>query len=427
MRGALVVASPISALTVSAAQQSKPVPTGTGSISGRVIHADTQRPLPDVIMTLTTMQGAGVLRTITDADGRYSFDGIAPGLYRVTTFLEGYANQEPLTTSSGRLEGAGMVAVGDGKARRGIDFSLLRGASLAGRITSAEGKPLEDAVVRAMFLRENSFPSSADTVARTSERGEYVIRNLPAGLYQLSVMWNDPEMLRAKAGVETQMTYFPGTREMREAMSLTVRSGAELRGIDIRLPPSDRVRFSGFILRGASEGRIEANVLLPGLALRTVTIAEDDGAFEVTHLEPGPFTFWARATTPNGFEAAWTELDLGTDMIGQVLPMTPTAEIRGRVVMNDGSRLPKGLQVAANLVNESGTQIDPLPRDRTDVEDDGTFRLRGVFGHRTLTVIGLTHEHMLDRGFQGSTAVKMLSVSSGESVDEVTLVVRKRD
>jgi len=96
------------------------------------------------------------------------------------------------------------------------------------------------------------------------------------------------------------------------------------------------------------------------------------------------------------------------------------------VVMNDGTPLPEGLQVAANIVDRDGAQIDPLPRDRVDVEDDGTFHLRGLFGHRTLTVIGLTHEHMLDLVLHERSVVKMLSLSSGQSVDAVTVVVRKR-
>jgi hypothetical protein len=209
-------------------------------------------------------------------------------------------------------------------------------------------------------------------------------------------------------------------------MSLTLPAGGSLRGINIRLLPSDLVRFSGHILRAASEGRIEANVMLPGLWIQTVAIGADDGAFEVTHLKPGPLTFWARAATADGFEAAWTEVDLSTDMTGLVLPMAPTAEIRGRVVMNDGAPLPEGLQVAANLVDRDGAQIDTLPRDRADVQGDGTFHLRGVFGQRTLTVVGLTHEHLLDRVLHGSSVVKMLSLSSGQSANDVTLVVRKR-
>lgn len=428
MRGWLVVASLLSALSVSAAQQSKPVPAGSASFSGRVIDADTQRPLPDVIMTLIRISGPGELRTMTDAEGRYFFEGIAAGLYRVSAFLEGYARSEPPARSIVVAPGTSVVVVTDGVITRGVDLALARGGTITGRVTNAEGMAVKDGTMIAGLVSNGGGISlNAVSLVRTNERGEYTIRNLPAGQYWVSVRWFDPERLKSKAGIDAEPTYFPGTRQASEAMSLELPPGGELRGIDIRLLSTELFRFAGYILRDASDGRIEANVLLPGLSLQTVTIAEDDGAFEVMHLKPGPLTFWARATTPDGFEAAWTEMDIGTDMTGQLLPMVPTAEIRGRVVMDDGRPLPNGLQVAANLVNQEGAQIDPLPRDRTDLDAGGAFHLRGVFGYRTLTVVGLTHEHVLDRVLHGRTVVKMLSLSSGESVADVTLVVRRRE
>lgn len=60
MRGMFVVASLLSALGGSAAQQPAPVPAGTASIAGRIFD-DTNRPLADVIMTLTMINGSGVL------------------------------------------------------------------------------------------------------------------------------------------------------------------------------------------------------------------------------------------------------------------------------------------------------------------------------------------------------------------------------
>ena len=429
MRGRLVVASLLSALTASAAEQPKPVPAGSASISGRVIETNTKRPLADAIITLASISGSGVLTAITDAEGRYVFEGVAAGPYRVSAFLEGYARFEAPGRSFMALPGSAVVAVTDGDVRRGVDLTLAPGGTITGRVTNADGKPVKDGIMLAGLIDDRGAISfNGSSQVRTNERGEYTIRNLSAGTYQVSVRWVDPAMLKAKAAADTEPTYFPGTRQAHEAMSLTLEPGGKLRGIDIRLLSSDLFRFAGYVLRGGSDGRIEANVLLPGLSVRTVTIAADDGAFEVTHLKPGPLTFWARATTPDGFEAAWIEMDLSTDMTGLVLPMMPTAEIRGRVVMNDGSPLPEGLRVAANLVDQDGAQIDLLPRDRTDVaDDDGSFHLRGLFGHRTLTVIGLTHEHVLDRVLHGRTVVRMLSLVSGQSIDEVTLVVRKRD
>jgi hypothetical protein len=428
MRGSLVVASLFSVLTVTAAEQPKPIiPPGTASISGRVIDANTKRPLANAIITLVSTSGPEELTSITDAEGRYVLEGVAAGFYRVSALLDGFGRFEAPRQSFMPLPGSVVVGVADGDVRRGVDLALAPGGTITGRVTNAEQKPVKDGVMLAMLIDDGggvSFNGSSEV--RTSERGEYTIRNLPAGRYRVSVRWTDPEMLRAKAGADPDFTYFPGTRQAHEALSLTLPPGGTLRGIDIRLLPSELVRFSGYVLRSASEGRIEAHVLLPNFALRTVSIAADDGAFEITHLKPGPLTFWARAATPDGFEAAWTELDLGTDMTGSILPMMPTAEIRGRVVMNDGTPRPEGLQVAAHLVDRDGARLDILARDSVDIAGDGTFHLRGVFGHRTLTVVGLTHEHMLDRVLQGRSEAKMLSLASGESVNDVTLVVRKR-
>jgi hypothetical protein len=428
MRGSLVVASLLSTLTVTAAEQPRPVvPPGTASVSGRVVEASTRRPLANAIITLADLSGAGELTTITNAEGQYVIEGVAAGFYRVSASLDGYARFEAPRKSFIPLPGSVMVGVAGGDVRRGVDLALAPGGTITGRVTDAEQKPVKEGIMLAMLIDDSggiSFNGSSNV--RTNERGEYTIRNLPAGRYRLSVRWIDPEMVRAKAGFDVEPTYFPGTRQAHEAMSLTLAPGGALRGIDIRLAPSELVRFSGYVLRGASEGPIEAHVALPSFTIRTATIAADDGAFEVTHLKPGPLTFWARAATADGFEAAWTELDLGADMTGLILPMMPTAEIRGRVVMNDGAPLPEGLQVAAHLVDPDGARLDILSRDKADIAGDGTFHLHGVFGHRTLTVIGLTHEHMLDRVEHGKSVIKMLSLSSGQSVDDVTLVVRKR-
>ncbi len=83
--------------------------------------------------------------------------------------------------------------------------------------------------------------------------------------------------------------------------------------------------------------------------------------------------------------------------------------------------------ISGRIIDADTQQIDPLPRDRAELDAGGTFHLRGVFGYRTLTVVGLTHEHVLDRVLHGRTVVKMLSPLPGESIEDVTLVVRRRD
>lgn len=190
MRGSLVVASLLSALTVTAAEQPMPVLAGTASISGRVTETDTKRPLANAIITLECMSGPGELTAITDAEGRYLFEGVAAGWYRVSALLDGYARFEAPRESIIVLPGSTVTAVDEGGVQRRADLTLAPGGTITGRVTNAEGKPVKDGIMSAVLIADGrgiSFSGSSEV--RTSERGEYTIRNLPAGRYRVSVRW----------------------------------------------------------------------------------------------------------------------------------------------------------------------------------------------------------------------------------------------
>lgn len=74
------------ALPLAAAAQEQ-----TGRIAGLVTD-DTGAVLPGVTVTITGPGGA-VRSTVTDATGRYAFDGVAPGSYEVSVELPGFARQ----------------------------------------------------------------------------------------------------------------------------------------------------------------------------------------------------------------------------------------------------------------------------------------------------------------------------------------------
>jgi protocatechuate 3,4-dioxygenase beta subunit len=73
---------------VTAAQLQQPAPPrdtapsrrGSASIAGRVTEQGSGRPLARAIVTLTPNGGDSIrTETLTDADGRYEFNGIEPG------------------------------------------------------------------------------------------------------------------------------------------------------------------------------------------------------------------------------------------------------------------------------------------------------------------------------------------------------------
>jgi hypothetical protein len=75
----------ILALALQVGAQQSTVPAGRAAISGRVIDRATKEPLGQVIVTLQTADGrARQIVAATDDGGRYHFEAIAAGAYRVT-------------------------------------------------------------------------------------------------------------------------------------------------------------------------------------------------------------------------------------------------------------------------------------------------------------------------------------------------------
>jgi hypothetical protein len=92
----------------------------------------------------------------------------------------------------------------------------------------------------------------------------------------------------------------------------------------------------------------------------------------------------------------------------------------------DGTPLPiEGFRVAAAWTAD-GNDVDPMLRDQAEVAADGTFEIDGVFGDRTIRMIGLPAGWVIDRIVTaGKRETNPLRVMSGERV-EVTIVITRR-
>jgi hypothetical protein len=407
-----------------AAQQVASIPPGDASLAGRIIDVDSHRPLEGALLTLTTFDRKAVLKSISDAEGYYSFEGISPSGYFLSVFVDGYGSHE-YSASGTRAAGPAGVLVAPGRRTTGVNFRLRRAGTVAGQVTLFGGSPARDALVAVVRTSEDtSVLAASPAPSRTDSRGSYSIPNVPAGSYRVLASWADPEALEAGVKTAMQLTYFPGTESLAEASAIRVDAGETVRGINIHLIPKEFFRISGHVLRGPSENAIEANLVSTGWSVRTIEVA-DDGAFEIAHLPPDRYTFWARARTVDAHEAAVISVDLGSDMTGLTMPLLPTGGVSGRVVTDDGATLPGGLQVSA-VQADQGKQIDSLDRDRAGVVEDGRFELRGLFGERILRVLGLAPEWKVDRVLHGASPVESLSIISGKQTDNVTIVLKRR-
>ena len=409
----------------------QPTPVaGTGSLSGQITDRRTEQPLEGAIVILRDYGRRSETKTTTDGNGHYAFPKIAAGSYQVRATRPGYVIQlhgvaEP--TMASLIGPEGLITVAAGRSVAGINFQLVKGATIRGRVTDPEGKPVEDASISSVRVGPDGFrllpllPGNGGT-SRSSPTGEFVLEGLPEGFYHVTAMPPPKAASREVPSLEFQPTSYPGGSPS-EAVAISVRSEDVISGIDFPLMRSELTSISGQVIRTGSDGRIEGFVVA-GTSTRKLVV-DADGMFLAAGLKPGRYTVWVRAKTAEGFEAAWETIDGFTDLRSLQLPMSPTATISGRVMTVDGSPLPvEGFRIAAAWT-DAGKDVDPVTRDQADVGRDGTFEINGLFGDRTMRVIGLPAGWEIERiAAAPRREVDPIRLTPGERVDVIIVIAR---
>jgi protocatechuate 3,4-dioxygenase beta subunit len=252
---------------------------GNGAISGTVTDSITGLPIANAQVNARKINGPGGGWAVTDENGYYIIQNLAPGLYTVTAHACNYYPKhypEP-------------VEVVAGQTTSDINFQLKpytppppgeRG-SISGVVTdSLTGSPIANATVKACG------PSCG--WGRTNENGEYLIENLIPGEYQVTATaWN----------------YFP----KRYPERVVVNAGQNTPNINFQLvprllpPPRGTGSISGVVLDSLTNQPIANAVVVamlhlnrrPRLLGRAIT--NENGEYTIENLPTGDYVVIARA------------------------------------------------------------------------------------------------------------------------------------
>ncbi|HEU0180386.1 MAG TPA: carboxypeptidase regulatory-like domain-containing protein [Blastocatellia bacterium] len=220
----------------------------TASISGRVTIAG--KAAANVKVTVTEVKerptignqdfsiglpgsGAGEDHVVlTDAEGRYRVTNLPEGKYEARALLGSYVREKPSSNASLKES----FSLDEGASRENVDFALVRGGVITGRVTDADGRPL---IARGVILQvvdeegrkhdARGLPNLMTTfeMFQTDDRGVYRIFGLRAGRYLVS------------AGGESDIFYsrawHPDASDESQAKIIEVAAGGESAGADIRL------------------------------------------------------------------------------------------------------------------------------------------------------------------------------------------------
>jgi hypothetical protein len=417
----------------------KDAPAASGRISGRVVAADSGRPVKRARVFVTAVEVPGGRGVLTDDTGAFELTDLPAGRYTLTVSKSGfvslaYGQRRPLQAGT-------PLQLGDGEQLKGVEFRLPRGGVISGRIVDEDGEPVPGATVRVMryqYLQGDRRLTPAGT-GQTDDRGQYRVWGLMPGDYYVNALTRlpnvgggrgfgppgappgvgpgggpiigrggrgaiDPAAIAAAAGaagvnpamffgssddqeqVNYAPTYYPSATSVNDARAVIVGVSQEVSDINVSLQLVRTSRIAGRVMNPDGTPTTGGNVnLMPDSAAgRGAQIGQNygsriqrDGSFSIGNVPPGRYLLRARGDgdAPQ-FGTQPLSVD-GGDVGDITVVLSAGATITGTISFQPGAaQVPEITQVRIGAPTTDQTAFGPQANARVD--KDGRFTLTGV-------------------------------------------------
>lgn len=375
-----------------------PAKEPTASVSGHVTMGGKSAPGVTVVATFSPsfFMNKTVAKATTDEDGNYKLAGLAAGRFTIMPLAKAYV------VGTGAAKQLGQsVNVADGEAVTKIDFALVHGGVVTGRITDAEGHPLIGE--RVSVVLSDSKPDAGSQMGmfgssrnQTDDRGVYRVYGLGPGSYKVSVGQ------AASAGAVTIMgmggsqyvkTFYPSVQDEAKATIIEIKEATEVQNVDITVgKPSSGFSVSGRVIDGDSGQPVpnlyighstvnESDQKMSGMSF-TGNQTDANGKFRLEGFRPGHyavFTMGSAQESSSYSEPVPFEISDG-DVTGIEIKLRRGATISGVAVMeNNSDPAVAGLLQTVSLsayIEAKGLAAPSY--GRSQIGADGSFRFIGL-------------------------------------------------
>lgn len=245
--------------------------TKAGTIAGRVLVRG--RGLGGVFVAAresSVVRRRVFATTKTDADGNYAISGLPTGTYYLSV-----SAPEFIAISGGEpTDEMRPITLVTGETVSGMDFQLVRGGVLTGRVSSKDGDPIIEEQVSLIPVDQRSDLSSTSTIFNlnnlTDDRGIYRIFGIPPGRYKVAA----GAVIAAYSsymGKRAHKRFFhPGVVDESKARIIDVKEGLEIRDVNIGgIDFEPTFNISGRVIDGTT------GVPVPNLACGLEVISGD--------------------------------------------------------------------------------------------------------------------------------------------------------
>jgi len=418
------------------------IPDTGGVVTGVVRRADSGAPIPEaqvaVVGETESVDQAMRRATITDVNGRFTIRSITPGPYTVFVQAEGYygataeADAAPRTQKSVRVDEAQQADVGI--------LKLVAGSVISGRVSDPNGQAVAGATVEALkasYVRDRLAFTPVKSV-KTDDRGEYRMYWVSPGEYYVRATYRS----RSEAVHERyERIFFPRIAEEDAAPPVSVRSGAEMAGVDVRIPvtPIAGITISGQV-RGGSDDDLRVSAVHVVPRDRRVLLVGDDvdvfenyaadtsrGRFEIRNVPPGEYNLYPLVRDREQPRTVPIPVDVEKrDIENLSATLEPTFDLPGRVTLDGEQDGRAVLKDAFQLVAlESMPGIDPYAVNLSDSGEFTALQLpAGKYAFRLAAAFKASDTYILDLK-RGESSVFDSGLTIGGKTEEPLEVVLK--
>jgi len=310
-----------------------------GRISGRIVSNDG-RPISNANIMIQGTTGTPTVKMKRAAeDGAFVVEELPPNLYIVFATAPGYIDE---SWSGVKVSDIPRHLIGDR-----VKITMVRGGVITGTVTDSKGQPVVGVPIQA------TPPSGAASLAsfmsgmaaETDDRGIYRLFGLLPGQYVVTAGGSGAMGQFNQSGYELDvLTYYPSsTRDT--AVPVTVRSGDETSGIDIKYRGSRGHTISGNVLGTLDEGPAGVAVVITlstagasniqGMALAST--AEQRRSFSFSGVADGEYDLFAgfqTGPTDNPMVASKRVTVRNGDLTGVELRLTRLGSIAGTIALD---------------------------------------------------------------------------------------------
>jgi len=403
------------------------------SIDGIVVRSGTGEPISAATVEFGPENGGDVRTVTTGTDGRFAFQNVKPGSYRLVALRgDGF-----LATAYGQRipnGNARPVTLEAGQNLTGVRLTMTPTGSISGRVLDRDGEPMGRVQVQALrssYVFGMQGPMIVQSTI-TNDLGEYRMFWLPPGQYYITAVPQNTQrrtatVLRTALDADTvyAMTsppvitrralpdgevqeevavpvYFPGATDFGAASRIELGPGDNISNINMTVAASVRARHvRGRVVSGTNAQPVAgATVMLTPLRSGNpnVTIpaalANADGSFDVAGVLPGSYDLVASGRDvfePDSLMGVVRVEVAANDVENIAVVATPGLDIPGKVVIEGPPPKEGGLQ----LVLRREPTFLPIPSQSagaptTNLLSVTSFVLRGVkAGDHQVTVAGM--------------------------------------